>query len=202
MPRTLAFDPDAAMSAALETFWRCGYNGSSVQVLLEAMGLNRGSLYNSFGDKQSLFRASIDLYYQRITRLVLALLEQSPHPVQGILAVFELSLIDLPDIERKKGCLLVNTVAEFSEAEPELARHALFLLQSVRDGFVNALGRAAQAGLWSQRHADPKLTADLLFNFMTGLRITARFEIDRNQVRANVLQTLRLLGLETGKVRP
>jgi TetR/AcrR family transcriptional regulator, transcriptional repressor for nem operon len=200
VPRPQAFDSDAALNAALQTFWRCGYNGSSVQSLLDAMGLNRGSLYNSFGDKQSLFCASIERYYQRVTRLVVMLLEQTPHPVQGIVAVFELSLIALPELERRKGCLLVNTAAELAEAEPELARQALLLLRNVRNGFAQALRRADAAGFWSRGGADPELAADLLFNFLTGLRITARFEIEPDQVRANVLQTLHMLGLETGGV--
>jgi TetR/AcrR family transcriptional regulator, transcriptional repressor for nem operon len=195
MPRPPAFNSDTALSAALETFWRSGYNGSSIQVLLDAMGLNRGSLYNSFGDKQTLFRKAIDHYYQHVTRLVVALLEQSPNPVQGMVAVFELSLIDLPDLEIQKGCLLVNTVSELSDTEPELARHALRLLQEVREAFAHALQRAADSGQWSNPDADPWQAAELLFNFLTGLRVTARFDIDREEIRATVFRTLRMLGL-------
>lgn len=200
MPRPPAFDTDTALNAALETFWRHGYGGSSVQILLDAMGLNRGSLYNSFGDKQSLFRKAIERYHQQVTYLVVQLLEQSPNPVRGMLAVFELSLIDLPDLERQRGCLLINTVSELSEAEPELARHALALLQDVHAAFARALRRAAEVGLWRQHDADPQQVADLLFNFLTGLRITARFDIDRTQVRAHVVQTFQLLGLTIDKV--
>jgi len=195
MSRNPDFDADAVMSAALETFWRRGYNRSSLQLLLDATGLNRGSFYNSFGDKEAMFDACLDLYFRRLTSLVIGLLDQSPHPVQGILNVFELTIISLPEDMRQKGCLLVNTVAELGETDPRLARHALALLQNVREAFVRALERAAAAGLSAQRDADPRLMAELLFNYMNGLRVTARLQMDPPQIRDGMRQTLRLLGL-------
>ena len=177
MSRTPDFEVDVVVSAALETFWARGYNRSSMQILVDATGLSRGSLYNSFGDKQALFRSCLDLYFQRMTSVVIALLDDNPHPVRGIRRAFEVSLITLPDAMRQNGCLLVNTVAELSETDPELARHALNRLQQVRGAFVRSLKRAAKAGLWRQRDADPRLTADLLFNYMNGLRVTTRLHI-------------------------
>lgn len=199
MPRTPEFDADVVMSAALETFWARGYNRSSMQILLDATGLNRGSLYNSFGDKEALFRSCLDLYFERMTSIVIALLDQNPHPVEGIRSAFEMSLISLPKAMRENGCLLVNTVAELSETDPKLARHALTLLHNVREAFARALERAAKAGLWDRRGADPRLTADLLFNYMNGLRVTTRLRIDPARTRGGVLQTLQLLGLKLGE---
>lgn len=201
MARTPAFNTDTVLSAALETFWQRGYNGSSVQILLDAMELNRGSLYNSFGDKPTLFKTALDLYYQRITQMVLALLDHSPQPVQGILAVFELSLISLTELQRQKGCLLVNTVAELSETDPELAQHAHTLLQAVPAAFARALTRAREAGLWRNNDMEADAAANLLFNFITGLRITTRLQMDPEKTRLTVLQTLHMLGLETGAPR-
>jgi TetR/AcrR family transcriptional regulator, transcriptional repressor for nem operon len=196
MGRIPTFDREAALSAALQTFWERGYGASSVQLLLDAMELNRGSLYNSFGDKEQLFREALDLYFERITKVVVQLLEASPDPVQGIVAVFELTLVQLPVHLQRRGCLLVNTAAELSETDPTLARHAFSLLQRVRAGFVTALQRARQTGQWRDRSADAEVAADVLFNFLTGLRVTARLSADPAQLRASVQHLIVLLGLE------
>lgn len=201
MGRTASFDPDAALVAALETFWRRGYAASSVQVLLEAMGLGRGSLYNSFGDKQTLFRAALDLYFERSTAVVLGLLETTENPVEGLYGVFEWTLIALPEGERRRGCLLVNTVAELADTEPELAAHAYAHLAKVRDALAGALARADQAGLWPRPTASAEIVAEALFAQLTGLRVAARLHADPARLRASVLATLDSIGLDTGGIR-
>lgn len=201
MGRNPTFDREAALSAALQTFWERGYGASSIQILLDAMELNRGSLYNSFGDKELLFKEALDLYFERITKIVLQLLEASPDPVQGIVAVFELTLVQLPAHMQRRGCLLVNTAAELSETDPALARHAFSLLQQVRKGFVSALERARESGQWRDRGADAEVAADVLFNFLTGLRVTARLSADPVQLRASVQHLIDLLGLEARSSR-
>src|SRR5215207_11183976 len=62
MARHKEFDPDAAATEAMETFWERGYAATSVNDLLAEMGLNRGSLYGTFGDKKQLFLAALDRY--------------------------------------------------------------------------------------------------------------------------------------------
>lgn len=60
--RPREFDPDIALSAALQVFWRRGYEGASMAELTEAMGITKPSLYSYFGNKEALFRQALDLY--------------------------------------------------------------------------------------------------------------------------------------------
>src|SRR3954451_10999173 len=62
--RPRAFDPDAALDAALAVFWRKGFEGTSLPDLTEAMGINRPSLYAAFGNKEELFRKALDRYLE------------------------------------------------------------------------------------------------------------------------------------------
>lgn len=202
MSRPRTFDPDTALATALTTFWTQGYSGSSIQVLLDAMQINRGSLYASFGSKDTLFKSALDLYYARITSKVIGLLDSDPSPTHGLYAVFDLTLIALPEVHRRKGCLLVNTVAELSETDPELARHAGDLLGHLREAMKRTLQRAITCGEWQRPDADPIAAADLLFNFITGLRVTSRLHFDPKQIRHSVLQTLALIGLPTRDLAP
>jgi len=55
MARPIEFDYDSVLENAMQQFWRDGYEASSVQKLLDATGINRGTLYNSFGDKDTFF---------------------------------------------------------------------------------------------------------------------------------------------------
>ena len=60
--RPRAFDLDAALDAAIEVFWRQGYEGTSLADLTDAMGINRPSLYNAFGNKEDTFKLAVDRY--------------------------------------------------------------------------------------------------------------------------------------------
>ena len=62
MARHKEFDPGEAMKEAMEAFWERGYHGTSVNDLLAEMKLNRGSMYDTFGDKKSLFLATLAEY--------------------------------------------------------------------------------------------------------------------------------------------
>ncbi len=56
------FDPDRALEAALQVFWSRGYEQASAQDLVEAMGINRGSWYATFGSKAELYRLALQRY--------------------------------------------------------------------------------------------------------------------------------------------
>lgn len=73
--RPREFDPDQALSAALQVFWRRGYDGASMVELTEAMGITKPSLYACFGNKESLFRQALDLYEREKLSYVNAALE-------------------------------------------------------------------------------------------------------------------------------
>src|SRR5688572_12899973 len=62
MGRPKEFDRDVALSKAMGVFWRRGYEGTSVHDLAGAMGINKPSLYATFGCKKALFREAIELY--------------------------------------------------------------------------------------------------------------------------------------------
>src|SRR6478735_6461503 len=60
--RPRSFDPDAALDRAIEVFWRQGYEGTTLDDLTGAMGINRPSLYAAFGNKEATFRRAVERY--------------------------------------------------------------------------------------------------------------------------------------------
>lgn len=192
MPRTAQFDPEEALDSALDVFWRRGYAGASVQELLKAMGLNRASLYATFGDKQSLFTRVLDRYQQGCQGYVLHMLEAEENPAAGIRKVFEFSLVGLPDEFRNRGCLLVNTITELAEVFPFFSRDASVRLQPVEQAFCKALQRAQE-----RNELNPAISVEeggrLLLATMTGMRVLSRTESEPEVLRQMYMAALKLL---------
>src|SRR5438477_3862431 len=74
--RPRSFDKEKALDAALQVFWRTGYEGASLAALTAAMGIEKPSMYAAFGDKEQLFRAVLDHYPTGPANVVLAALEE------------------------------------------------------------------------------------------------------------------------------
>ncbi len=88
MPRQKQFDPDRALGNAMELFWEKGYEATSVQDLVDRMGINRFSMYDTFGSKHQLFMSAINRYQEVLASTVLAELEDSEQGIGSIRACF------------------------------------------------------------------------------------------------------------------
>jgi AcrR family transcriptional regulator len=116
--RPRAFDPDAALEAALRVFWIKGYEGTALSDLTAAMGINRPSIYATFGNKEALFRKALDRYSERMTNYTAeALKEPTARAVAERLLVGAADLLSCPG--NPKGCLMVQgALACGEEADP------------------------------------------------------------------------------------
>lgn len=116
--RPRAFDPDKALEAALRVFWRKGYEGTALSDLTAAMGINRPSIYATFGNKEALFRKALDRYSERMTSFTSeALKEPTARAVAERLMVGTADLLSCPG--NPKGCLMVQgALACGEEADP------------------------------------------------------------------------------------
>ena len=114
MARPREFEREEVVQKALAVFWRQGYQATSVQDLVAVTGLNRGSLYDTFGDKHGLFLAVVEHYRTTITAQRLARLEQ-PGPAREKIATFFKDMIEFSVGEgRLLGCLMTNSAIELA----------------------------------------------------------------------------------------
>jgi len=167
MPRPKEFNPDDAIEKAMQVFWHKGYEATSMEDLLNAMDLNRGSLYDTFGDKRQLFLKVIDRYCATFADAKFSLLDQ-PGPALPTLRRFISGMIKggLADPQRR-GCLISNTVMELSPHEKEIAGRLRQALKMVEDTFFKVLARAEQQGEL-QKGQDPRTLAQFLVTMMQG----------------------------------
>src|SRR5271154_7365110 len=112
MARPREFDEATVLDAAIQQFWLRGYEATSVRDLAEEMGIAGASLYNAFGDKRTLYRASLNRYLEQTFRERIRRLENTLPPHDAITTflaeIIERSLGD----RRRRGCMLVNSAVE------------------------------------------------------------------------------------------
>ena len=104
------FDVDTALDAAMIQFWRAGYADTSLDDLSAATGLNRSSIYSSFGDKDALYLRCLDRYAVRYgARYEEALsVGASGEPLPAIQAFFDVTLQWIADPDVPDGCLVAH----------------------------------------------------------------------------------------------
>ena len=118
MARKKEYIEEEVAEKAMELFWRNGYKNTSMQMLEKEMGINKFSIYSSFGSKNGLFLVSLRCYKKRLSKLMTEL-ENSSEGLAGIKQYFYDFLEFSKDVELRKGCLITNTANELEE-EPDL----------------------------------------------------------------------------------
>ena len=192
MPRQKEFIPDEALEKALQVFWHKGYEATSMEDLLTAMNLNRGSLYDTFGDKRQLFLKVIDRYCHGFVGEKFSLLDQ-PGPALPTLRRFIHGMIKggLADPQRR-GCLIANTVMELSPHENEIAGTLRQVLKMAEDTFFRVLVRAKEQGELNN-DKDPRTLAHFLTTMMQGIIVMIKSGAPADVVKQTAETALSIL---------
>lgn len=145
MPWEKQFNRDEALDKAMQVFWSRGYAATSMQDLVDCMGINRGSLYATFGDKHELFLSALRMFDERIRGRLLAKFaaEHGPREAMRQLFLFFQKEATLPGGNR--GCLLTNTALELAAHDPDAAKIVAEAQTQIEDFFKTQIeaGRAA-----------------------------------------------------------
>jgi TetR/AcrR family transcriptional repressor of nem operon len=176
----------------MQVFWHKGYEATSMEDLLSAMDLNRGSLYDTFGDKRTLFLKVIDRYCTTLAGPKFSLLDQ-PGPALPTLRRFINGMVEggLADPQRR-GCLIANTVMELSPHEKEIAGTVRQALNVIEDTFFRVLARAKQQG--ELKHdADPRALARFLTTMMQGIIVMIKAGTSAEVVKQTAETALSIL---------
>lgn len=137
------FDVDLALDAAMVQFWRAGYADTSLDDLSRTTGLNRSSLYSSFGDKDSLYLRCLDRYAARYgNRYDQALSCASEEPLRAVRAFFEVTLQRIADPDVPDGCLIAQTAMAAPMLSPTIAARAIEALDFQHARLRTALNAA------------------------------------------------------------
>lgn len=112
MPRKKEYDRDKVLLKAMETFWKKGYEGTSIQDLVDATRLNRFGMYEEFGSKKGLFYEALDKYCDQVIGDVYRALEADPQDLSSIRKFFEAVRDHMGVGKGPRGCFVANTAIE------------------------------------------------------------------------------------------
>ncbi len=188
MPKSVTFDRDQVMENVMKLFWKKGYNGTSMQDLVDVTGLNRSSFYNSFGDKFSLYEEALSFYQERQMLNLNKLVSTYDSPRKAIISLFKGISRDVSKGDQM-GCMVSKCTSELSNMEPRI----MPFLKENKDRMLQVfqqLIKAAQEKGEISSDKDPETLSLYLFTNLQGLRITSMLESDLEGVTDQILEVL------------
>lgn len=181
MGRPYEFDREETLSKAMNLFWEKGYKATSIQDLVDTMGIKRGSIYNTFGDKHSLFIEAVKLYAEQVTDNTIAVLEAEGSPIENIRVFFE-TIVNTPPSKKTRGCLISNTVVELAPHDQKVADTVRMIMERIENAFLNCLNKAVEKGELSE-DTDTIVLARFLATSTHGLLVTGKSTQNPKEVK-------------------
>ncbi|MFE4974849.1 TetR/AcrR family transcriptional regulator [Kitasatospora sp. NPDC056651] len=186
--RPRAFDPDTALDRALEVFWRQGYEGTSMADLTAAMGINRTSLYATFGNKEQLFHQALDRYVTSPGAFAAEALEAPT--ARAVVERLLLGTIELTTgPHTPHGCLSVNSVHACAPDSAPVRQEVI----ARRMAGEAALRRRFEQAADLPADCDPQVLARLVHTLTDGIAVQAASGHTREQLRQAADLALRTL---------
>jgi TetR/AcrR family transcriptional repressor of nem operon len=193
MARTREFDTDQAVGAAVKTFRAKGFAGSSIQDLVEATGVGRGSLYAAFGDKDGLYQAAMDRYRGDYAAPLLELLATDAPARTLIRQTLEGLVEEILRDGDQQSCLIVSAAAERFHGDAEVEKHIRATTTALEDALTQLLTRGQASGDIGST-AQPRDLARFLIATIHGLRVAGAINPDRRWLTSVVEVAIASLG--------
>lgn len=193
MPWEKSFDTDEALDRATDLFWAKGYESASLSDLIETMGINKGSLYNAYGNKNELFIKALVRYCEINQQSFLAEVKAIKDPVKSLTVFFDTVLKQAKDDKQKKGCFLCNTALELPYHDREIKKVVQESISDLEIFFYEQIEKGIEQGTIPKETA-PEPVAKALMALLFGIRVLSRGTYDRKGLKAIRDQALGLIG--------
>jgi TetR/AcrR family transcriptional repressor of nem operon len=180
MTRTKEFDPDVALEIAVEVFWRLGYEHTSLDTLMREMGISKQSLYDTFGDKRSIYFRAMSHYREQTNASLRDLFVTEKSVRKGFARLFQ-SIIRESKAQHERGCLLMNANLSRSIDDVEVKKFLRANQRDVERIFRTAFVEAKERGeIGSVK--DPVTLSKFFVATIQGMRALARLNHDRKEL--------------------
>jgi TetR/AcrR family transcriptional repressor of nem operon len=185
MGRPKEFDRNQVLDKAMDVFQSRGFEATSITDLVEAMGINRFTIYETFSDKHKLFLESLD-NYQKKRREYMAEVFSEPGPRIAIIRKYFEDIVDNAMTGEPSGCLMVNSAIELARDDAETAQRAAYHFAQLEEMFFQALVDAKESGE-IRTDKDLRALARFLLNNARGLRVVTNYTRDR-KVMSDIIE--------------
>ena len=183
MGRNKTYDRDVLIEKAMEIFRDHGFAGTSTQMLVEALGVNRYSVYAEFGSKQELFDAALKRYDEKVIQRSFGPLEGPGAGIAEVRALLEFFGNAKKSPALGRGCLLCNTAVEFGPDDPSGAGFVQRYFKRLSMAFKAALEHARSQGKLHQS-VDPRTEADFFTACVLGLFVMLRAKAPSSVIKS------------------
>jgi len=187
--RPREFDEDIALELGMQVFWARGYEGATLNHLLDGMGLSKSSFYETFGSKHDLFVAALDLYFASVVEDEASGLENAQSGRRAITSYFDKIVATAGKEDADLGCFLVNCATEVAAFDGEALERIDAGFARYEKAFRTALKNAQQSREVAKRK-DPRSLSRFLTSGMCGMRVMAQAGAKRAALRDIARTTL------------
>ncbi len=196
--RPRKIEPDVILENAMQVFWEKGYDGASMVDIMAATGMHKGSLYQTFGDKKSLFMAALGRYLDDMFELQKQIINQHDDPTEAIRAVlfYMLDYAQGGDCEpgSHKGCMAVNSLVDSAPFDQDISDLLHQKHERMIGLMVSVVEQIHQLNE-KQLSKPPELVTALIGITMEGLSIEMKNNMDTETASMMLEQQLQLLGI-------
>lgn len=179
MARTKEFDENEVLEKAVELFHSKGYNATSAQDLVERLGISRSSLYDTYGDKRTLFIKALQFYRSTASKGMIEMVNNSTNIEETIKSIFQITVKESIEDKLSKGCFMVNTTIELAPHDKEVAEIINQNMIDIEEALCLAIKRGQEDGHFTKSQSALSL-ARFIFNNIAGLRVASKSNSEKN----------------------
>lgn len=191
MARPKKYKYEAVLEKAMDLFWAKGYNGTSVQDLVDSLKLSKASMYEAFTDKHGLFMATLVNYEKRLKNN-LQLLHEIPSPKAALALSFESIIAEVTDSRHRRGGYLTNTAIELAPHDKEVEQWVNSCMAAIEETYKSLLQKAVEKGEIAAS-IDIENTAYFFTNTLQGIMVYSKVKQDKVKLQAIVVEALKVL---------
>ncbi|MGG4501266.1 TetR/AcrR family transcriptional regulator [Paenibacillus polymyxa] len=190
MARSKEFEENVVLEKAMKLFWEQGYEKTSMNDLVEHMGIHRRSIYDTFTDKHTLFLKVMDRFGERVSGRWSAGIKQSQTAKQALQFIFDFIINGEEDVP--PGCMFVNSAVELAVRDEEIDAIATKAFAKSEELLAEIVTWGQQNGEFTQQY-EAKELAEYLQNALAGLRVMVRTSVPKEKLQRIAELNLRIL---------
>ncbi|KRF29343.1 TetR/AcrR family transcriptional regulator [Paenibacillus sp. Soil787] len=190
MARSKEFEESVVLDKAMRLFWEQGYEKTSMTDLVDHMGIHRRSLYDTFGDKHTLFLKAVELYDNKVSTAIAAGVKRSKTATEAL--QFIVGFLICGEENPASGCLIVNSTVELAARDADINSRSIEMFSAAEKLFKDIILWGQQDGEFTSEYDAGEL-AEYLHNVGVGLRVIAKTSITKEKLLRIAILSMQLI---------
>lgn len=182
MARKKNFNEQEVLDKAVNLFWEKGYGATSIQDLVDGLGINRASIYATWGDKHQLYLSALQRYRQNASSWLLNEIRTEPSALVIIERFLYFTIDSVIHDNDKRGCFILNSSTELSNSDSEVDAIVLENRQTMEKVLTELIKEGQADGEINKAHS-PESMGRYIFSTVNGLRVLGMGQISEDELK-------------------